>query len=411
MVIIILLYSPEYIFCQNSDIQTINIKQNSDCSTALSVSTTSILGPTNAPEGYGKIHEIKDNPKTGSIYFEKENNSVWYKFKALYTANLVFDIVPLKESDDYDFLLYKSSTENFYSDLIQKRINPVRSNIARSQGKNKGKTGLSWNATEEFVVAGPNNTYSKSVKVIKGEIYYLILDNVYPNGDGHYIIFDYLNDKGVSLNPKIIKGKVLDNNSGAILNAEISFSKSATNEQEISVSTNPITGEFAIVLNSDIDFFAEYTLNIKSKGYFFYQTSIIPYSVINSKEVLTIKLEKLIKDEKYSITKIYFYPNSPQFIPSSEPVLKELLNMMNENPNMQIEIHGHIDGCQGDAFIIQKLSESRAYNIRKFLIDNGIHENRLNYKGFGCSKMVFSNPQNEEERQVNRRVEILILKI
>jgi outer membrane protein OmpA-like peptidoglycan-associated protein len=46
--------------------------------------------------------------------------------------------------------------------------------------------------------------------------------------------------------------------------------------------------------------------------------------------------------------------------------------------------------------------------VEKYLVENGISANRLFPVGFGDSKPVYANPQNEKQKEANRRVEILI---
>ncbi|NLJ08376.1 MAG: OmpA family protein [Sphingobacteriales bacterium] len=395
---------------QDSSIARLDISNFSDCVSAMSISTSNIVGPTTSPHGYGKIIEFKDNPVGSLYFFEKEHHTVWYKFRALQTAWLVFDIFPLQPADDYDFLLFKAG-DNFCNDIFQKKAVPVRTNIARTGGQNAGKTGLSLQASQEFVRAGPGDSYSKALKVNKGDLFYLVLDNVYEKGEGHYIIFDYLDDRGKSLSPKSIRGKVMDLETRQPLQAEITF-YDISGAQKISSATADISnGEFSILLPADIQYFETYKLSVSRQGYFFKDIEVVPYQLINKREKTEIFLAKLRENKSYQITNIYFYPNSPQYISASEPVLNDLLKLMNENQGMKIEIQGHIDGCAGNDYIITKLSESRALNIKKYLVDRGISPDRIIAKGYGCQKMIYPNPENEEERQMNRRVEIIILKM
>ena len=47
---------------------------------------------------------------------------------------------------------------------------------------------------------------------------------------------------------------------------------------------------------------------------------------------------------------------------------------------------------------------------KKYLIQNGVAPERLYPIGFGSSKPVYAKPQDEEQKEANRRVEILIRK-
>lgn len=106
-----------------------------------------------------------------------------------------------------------------------------------------------------------------------------------------------------------------------------------------------------------------------------------------------------------------FYNNSGEIIPASQPVLKELLDVMNKYPKLKIDIQGHIC-CQSieEAEKIEDIAKVRALAIYTYLSNNGIEKDRLSYQSFKSTKPLFSIPeQNEEERNANRRVEIMII--
>ena len=162
---------------------------NADCYNAIELSTDS-FGPTNPPIGFGKIMEINADKKS-LISFEKEHNTVWYKFTAKNNCVLTFNIIPVDPKDDYDFILYQYTNENFCEEVMTKEIKPVRTNIAKSSGIKSGSTGLSVFAQDTFVSSGYGPTYSRALEVGKGEIYYLVVDNVYKNGKGHTLKLHY----------------------------------------------------------------------------------------------------------------------------------------------------------------------------------------------------------------------------
>lgn len=119
--------------------------------------------------------------------------------------------------------------------------------------------------------------------------------------------------------------------------------------------------------------------------------------IINSKVGETLRLENL-----------YFYNRSGIFVPKSKPTLIELLRILRDNPKLKIEIQGHIC-CQTEKDE-EDIAKVRAIAVYSFLIKNGIDKTRLKYKSFGSSKPIYKIPEkNEEERNANRRVEILIL--
>ena len=85
------------------------------------------------------------------------------------------------------------------------------------------------------------------------------------------------------------------------------------------------------------------------------------------------------------------------------PILEHAAEILRENPDLKIEIHGHTDNIGSDESNI-KLSEARANVVKSFLVKNGVDESRLTVVGFGESKPKADNA-TAEGRAKNRRVE------
>ena len=89
---------------------------------------------------------------------------------------------------------------------------------------------------------------------------------------------------------------------------------------------------------------------------------------------------------------------------------------MKQFPKLEIRIEGHIccqpgpnDGINNQTGL-PNLSFARAQAINDYLVENGIDQARVKYIGLGHSMPIYPYPeQNEEERTINRRVEIKIL--
>lgn len=127
-----------------------------------------------------------------------------------------------------------------------------------------------------------------------------------------------------------------------------------------------------------------------------------------SEEKLKQQVKTSKKGDLIKLPNFYFYNNSAKIVPKSEPILYELLCIMNDNPKLKIEIQGHI--CcklptQEDA-----ISEARAKTVYNYLVRNKINRNRMTFKGYGVSKPIHTIPEkNVLEEDENRRVEILII--
>jgi outer membrane protein OmpA-like peptidoglycan-associated protein len=122
---------------------------------------------------------------------------------------------------------------------------------------------------------------------------------------------------------------------------------------------------------------------------------------------LTEQVSNARKGDKLTLKNMNFENNSDIMLPSSRPVLAELLRIMKDNPKLKIEIQGHIC-CQTED--TTHVSDGRAFMVYTYLSANGIEAERLSHKGLGSSQPIYPLPeQDEEQRVANRRVEIEIL--
>lgn len=111
--------------------------------------------------------------------------------------------------------------------------------------------------------------------------------------------------------------------------------------------------------------------------------------------------------EKIVIPNLNFRENTFAVMADSRPRLYELLQVMKANPNLKIKLQGHVCCMTKDR---QDLSTQRAKAVMMFLQVNGIEKSRLSFQGFGVSQPLYPIPEKTpEEREANRRVEVLIV--
>lgn len=102
----------------------------------------------------------------------------------------------------------------------------------------------------------------------------------------------------------------------------------------------------------------------------------------------------------------------------AEVELQKVLAVMNQYPNMVVDIRSHTD-CRAPFNYNKTLSNNRAKSTRQYLINKGIDANRLTAMGYGESQLVNDcacEPTNESscteaEHQLNRRSEFIIVKM
>jgi outer membrane protein OmpA-like peptidoglycan-associated protein len=85
-------------------------------------------------------------------------------------------------------------------------------------------------------------------------------------------------------------------------------------------------------------------------------------------------------------------------------VLNDLISFLNNNKNVKIQINGYTDSS-GIEENNKTLSHQRSEAVYKFLVTNGIAENRLLHKGWGSDNPIAPN-RYKWGRDINRRIEI-----
>ncbi|MBW7913962.1 MAG: OmpA family protein, partial [Taibaiella sp.] len=129
-----------------------------------------------------------------------------------------------------------------------------------------------------------------------------------------------------------------------------------------------------------------------------------------------IDITNLKKVETIRLDNILFLPGSHKIRSESETSLFHLYIVMKDHPTLKIRLEGHIcclkntthDGYDYDSQEY-RLSENRAKAVYDYLVEKGIDEERLEYKGFGISKPLAWPERSFADENMNRRVEVRIL--
>lgn len=135
------------------------------------------------------------------------------------------------------------------------------------------------------------------------------------------------------------------------------------------------------------------------------------------------------------IENIFYDFDKATLRPESQTALDELVKLLNENPNITIELSAHTDYKGSDQYN-ERLSQRRAESVVNYLIANGIAADRLTPKGYGEGKpkrikrkvaerylflkegdiltedFIAQLPEEQQEQcnQLNRRTEFIVLR-
>lgn len=171
-----------------------------------------------------------------------------------------------------------------------------------------------------------------------------------------------------------ISGWVVDKDEEPVPNAIIRIVGSdGSNQKEIARSD----GSFSFRLQRGV----KYVMKAGAKGY------------LNVKQEFESGSEE--EDADYAVDFILAAVNKPQVVenifydfdkaslrPESEKALDEMVQMLNENPNVTIEMGAHTDRKGSDEYNVN-LSNRRAKSVVDYLVGHGINPERLTWKGYG----------------------------
>lgn len=212
-----------------------------------------------------------------------------------------------------------------------------------------------------------------------------------------------------------MKGQVIDQETGQGVPSLVVFSYKTLTD-----STHTDTaGRYSVRLPENIPV----KVDAYAEGYFF--ESVLRHTY-GSKALLDktindngeVRLQAARPGEKTVLKNFYFKGGMDVLLEASKPQLPKVLKFMQMNPSITVEIAGHInypfwmsgpDELQpGD--LDWNLSERRAQMVYNYLVEHGIPAERMSWKGYGNSQMVKPNARSETDQEMNRRVEIRVLK-
>jgi outer membrane protein OmpA-like peptidoglycan-associated protein len=108
------------------------------------------------------------------------------------------------------------------------------------------------------------------------------------------------------------------------------------------------------------------------------------------------------------LNNVFFEFAKSTLLKESKVELDRVTAIFGQYPGLEVEIAGHTDSVGDDRSNLE-LSGARAAAVRQYLVEHGVAAARLSANGYGKSRPVTTN-DTDEGRQLNRRVEFVILK-
>ena len=201
------------------------------------------------------------------------------------------------------------------------------------------------------------------------------------------------------------KGKIFDSKDEKPLEALFEVIDLKTDKVVVSSYSDPVSGEFLVCIPTN----SLYALNATANHYLFYSENFEiegEYSNIKPYEK-NVALKRIEIGESIVLKNVFFDTDKSDLKPESEAELSRLVTLMQQNPQMKVEISGHTDNV-GTKEHNALLSKNRAKAVFDYLVKKGINSNRMTHAGYGFDKPVSSN-DTPEGRAANRRTEFTII--
>jgi outer membrane protein OmpA-like peptidoglycan-associated protein len=167
-------------------------------------------------------------------------------------------------------------------------------------------------------------------------------------------------------------------------------------------------GVYEFVIMSPVT--KSYIVYVEMEGYLFENLGILLGGATGgaTEETKTIMLRKIKAGEISVLRHVFFDTGKATLTPESSDELDKFLLMMQQNTKVRVEIGGHTDNV-GSHDINVQLSQRRAVSVKNYLTSKGIESKRITAVGYGETKPIVSNDDEEGGRAINRRVEFKVL--
>ena len=386
-------------------IQLTQLPYNSnDCLFAIPLDVDQTYGPTTAPQGGGRLMEVMADKRHPNLP-EFEHNSVWYKFTVPYNGKLDIAVTQQKLDDDYDMLVYRYTDQYFSNHLQSNKVLPVAVNMAsidtsltkkkkkepvpttgdpkadlkakqaanqamraeRELNEAMGTIGMYHTAEDVMLTKDSRKRHIRSIDVRKGEVYYILLDNVTPNGQGHSIkVSIYVDAFEVPVtfyDPKIKKN----------IDVNLTILEKNTNNRVIVRNDKFRGGKVKFVPGYN------YTLYAKREGYF---SIFFDFNADRFKQdtLLRMRMNRAERGTIYPLTNLFF-EDEYVLMRESDSSLMNYVQIFRNHPDCTFTVKGWVKTYGVDPEHDQLVSLERAKAVKEFFVKNGINEANIKTSG------------------------------
>jgi outer membrane protein OmpA-like peptidoglycan-associated protein len=287
--------------------------------------------------------------------------------------------------------------------------------VSSSTNSRKGMGGL-----DIFYIRKENDQWSKPINIgypinseqdelglfvsTNGKVAYYSSDK---DGEWNIYAFD-LYEQARPQEVVILKGELKDDSGQPITDAKIDVTYNESGKTE-SFHVNGDDGKYAAAVK--VSKAEDITISVNKDG-LAYNAKVIEKEILENRTSTSIQTGEIKTDsikpgKAYQLDEIYFATDSWELNKRSILLLKGFSKYLLKNSAVKISVNGHTDDL-GEEEANKQLSQNRSDAVKKFLMDQGIDENRIQAIGFGETQPRVPNT-SDSNRSKNRRTEFQIL--
>ena len=343
-------------------------------------------------KGQSAGHEINTKFQEGSVYIHPDGKTMYFSSQGHNSlggydifVSYVDDLGHWGEPINLGYPINTAYDDLFYSATASGRYAYIASN------REGGIGGL-----DIYKV-----TYWGTDKPMSSDVHdQLIASNANPVSDNTIAKPILVEEKSLT----VFKGKVLDAITNKPIKAAIEIILNETGNVYTSFFSNSATGNFLLSLPAGNN----YGISVSADGYLFHSENFdLPKGDGFNSVSKDVKLKNIKVGSNIALRNVFFNTGKWEVKDDSYVELARLVLLLNDVPNLKIEISGHTDNIGAESFN-ELLSQRRADAVVNYLVEKGVEKNRLSAKGYGQSVPVESN-DTAEGRASNRRTEFEII--
>ncbi|MFW5663839.1 MAG: OmpA family protein, partial [bacterium] len=149
----------------------------------------------------------------------------------------------------------------------------------------------------------------------------------------------------------------------------------------------------------------DYMMVVSTNGYWMHSERLILDQNLTIQDAeRDVLLEGITIGARFQLNNLRFESGSVEIPTEATPELDRLTEQLRKNPNVRIRIEGHTDAVE--TLDNPNLSMQRAEAVMRYMVQNGY--SNIEFTGLKDSNPLAPN-DTEENRQRNRRVEIIVI--